>query len=481
MTRNRQSVADILVVGDVMLDRYLEGVVERMSPEAPVPVVRLLRTFERPGGAANTAVNIAALGGRPVLLGAIGKDSAADTLRALVKAGGVSGESLLAVDGLPTTLKTRLIAGHQQIARFDEERPLDDSHVRKTLCRWIEDLLPKARWAVISDYGKGICDTAVCRMVIDDGRRQGTKVIVDPKGSDFTKYAGAAVITPNQAEAAAVVGFAIRDADDGVRAARQIRDAFGIEAVIVTLGDRGLVVVSADGTAVIPTRARRVFDVTGAGDTVVAMLSVALAEGMSLEEACHLANAAAGLQVSCIGATTVSRQEVLLSMERPPAAANKIVALERLAAVVRHARAEGKRIGFTNGCFDILHHGHVAVLEAAAAECDMLVVGVNSDASIKRLKGHSRPVVPAEARRAVLSALASVSWVCEFDDDTPLELIRAIEPDVLVKGGDYSAETIVGADLVLARGGRVMTVPLVPHASTTRLVDRVLSAGKSAS
>jgi len=464
-----------------MLDRYFEGVVDRVSPEAPVPVVRVLRTFDRPGGAANTAVNIAALGGRPMLVGVTGRDAAAETVRALVEATGVAGESLVSVDTVPTTVKTRLLDGHQQVARFDEERPFDDADARVSLCTLIEARLPRARLTVISDYAKGVCDTAVCRTVIDGGRRHGTPVIVDPKGTDFGKYAGAAVITPNQGEAAAVVGFAIRDAEDGLRAARWIRDAFEIESVIVTLGDKGLVMVGPDGTAMIPTRARRVCDVTGAGDTVVAMLAVALAEGTAIEEACRLANAAAGLQVARIGATTVTRQEVLASLERPPTAADKIAGLERLASEVRQARAEGRRIGFTNGCFDMLHHGHVAVLEAAAAACDVLVVGFNSDASVRRLKGPTRPVVPAESRRTVLAALSSVAWVCEFDDDTPLELIRAIEPDVLVKGGDYTVDTIVGADLVLARGGRVMTVPLVPHASTTSLVDRVLSAGKGAS
>ena len=387
----------------------------------------------------------------------------------------------MSVDTVPTTVKTRLLDGHQQVARFDEERPFDDADARVSLCTLIEARLPRARLTVISDYAKGVCDTAVCRTVIDGGRRHGTQVIVDPKGTDFAKYAGAAVITPNQGEAAAVVGFAIRDAEDGLRAARWIRDAFEITSVIVTLGDKGLVMVGPDRAAVIPTRARRVCDVTGAGDTMVAMLAVALAEGTAIEEACHLANAAAGLQVARIGATTVTRQEVHVSLERPPVAADKIMKLERLASMVRHARAEGRRIGFTNGCFDMLHHGHVAVLEAAAAECDVLVVGLNSDASVRRLKGPTRPVVPAESRRAVLAALSSVAWVCEFDDDTPLELIRAIEPDVLVKGGDYTVDTIVGADLVLARGGRVMTVPLVPHASTTSLVDRVLSVGKGAS
>ena len=479
MRPDRQSLPDILVVGDVMLDRYLEGVVERVSPEAPVPVVRVLRTFERPGGAANTAVNIAALGGRPMLVGATGRDAAAEAVRALVEAAGVPGEALVSVPTVPTTLKTRLLAGHQQVARFDEERHLDDAVARATLCNLIESRLPRARWAVISDYAKGVCDTAVCRLVIDGGKTHGTKVIVDPKGTDFTKYAGAAVITPNQGEAAAVVGFAIRDAEDALRAARCIRDAFSIESVVVTLGERGLVVVGPDGNAVIPTRARRVCDVTGAGDTVVAMLAVALAEGVGIEEACHQANAAAGVQVARIGATIVTRRDVLDSLGRPPAAEEKIVGVERLVSVVRQARAEGRRIGFTNGCFDILHQGHVAVLEAAAAECDLLVVGLNSDASVGRLKGPSRPVVPAQSRRAVLAALSSVAWVCEFDADTPLELIRAVEPDVLVKGGDYTVETIVGADLVLARGGRVVVVPLVPRASTTSLVDRVLAAEKA--
>lgn len=478
MADDRQEAREILVVGDVMLDRYLEGVADRVSPEAPVPVVRVQRSFDRPGGAANTAINIVALGGRATLVGATGTDEAAGTLRSLVEAGGVAAAALLPAEGFPTTVKTRLVAGHQQIARFDRERSLDDGELRGRMLRSIDRLLPPAGWAVLSDYAKGVCDGTVCRAVIEEGKRRGTKVIVDPKGRDFSKYAGAAVITPNQSEAAAATGFVIDDVDDGVRAAHVIRESFGIGAVVVTLGDKGLVVVDAEGAAVIPTRARRVFDVTGAGDTVVAMLAVALAEGTPLEEACRLANAAAGIQVSCIGATTVSRAEVLASLGGPAASAGKIVATERLVAEIRRARAAGRRIGFTNGCFDILHPGHVAVLAAAAAECDLLVVGVNSDASVRRLKGAARPIVPAAARMAVLGALESVAWVCEFGDDTPLELIRAVEPDVLVKGGDYDADSIVGGDLVRARGGRVLTVPLVPEASTSGIVAAINSTGR---
>lgn len=478
MADDRREAGEILVVGDVMLDRYLEGVAERVSPEAPVPVVRVLRSFDRPGGAANTALNIATLGGRAALVGVTGTDEAAGSLRSLVAAGGVSADSLLPTETLPTTVKTRLIAGHQQIARFDHERVVDDGDLRARTLRAIEALLPRARWAVLSDYAKGVCHATVCRALIDGGRRHGTKVIVDPKGRDFAKYAGAAVITPNQTEAAVAAGFGIHDADDGVRAARAIRESFGIGAVVVTLGDKGLAVVDAERTAVIPTSARRVFDVTGAGDTVVAMLAVALAEGTPLEEACHMANAAAGVQVSCIGAATVSREEVLTSLGNTPAAGGKIVTTDRLVPEVRRARAAGRRIGFTNGCFDILHRGHVAVLEAAAAECDLLVVGVNSDASVRRLKGAGRPVVPAGARMRVLAALASVSWVCEFDEDTPLELIRAVAPDVLVKGGDYDADAIVGAGIVRERGGRVMTVPLVHAASTTGIVETIHSSAR---
>jgi len=261
---------------------------------------------------------------------------------------------------------------------------------------------------------------------------------------------------------------------------RSIRGRFGIGAVVVTLGERGMVVVSGGGEAVIPTRVRPVFDVTGAGDTCVAMLAVALAEGTPLEEAALLANAAAGVQVSRVGAARITRGEVLAALaDQSLAAGGKVLGIEALGRVVAQARSGGMRIGFTNGCFDILHHGHVALLEAAAAGCDVLVVGVNSAASVTRLKGAPRPFVTSAARQAVLAGLSSIAWVCEFDDDTPLELIRAIEPDVLVKGGDYDVAGVVGADIVLARGGRVVTPLFVPEASTTNIVGQILASRKA--
>jgi len=470
----------VLIVGDLMLDRYLDGPVERISPEAPVPVLHVRRTFERAGGAGNVAANVNAMGGSAILIGAVGRDPAADLLRKVLGEADVDTATVVDTPTIPTTTKTRLLAGHSQIARFDEESPLNDAAARDAILERVAAHLPKARVAILSDYAKGVCDTAVCRAVIEGAARAGIPTIVDPKGADFSRYCNASVITPNRSEAMAVCGFPIRDSDDAIRAAESIRGRFSIAAVVVTLGEQGMVVVSDGRVAVIPTQAKGVFDVTGAGDTAVAMLAVALAEGIPLEDACVLANAAAGIQVSRIGAARITRSEVMAAIDAQSILAQgKVLGLEALQIAVRQARVEGKKIGFTNGCFDILHHGHVALLEAAARECDLLVVGVNSDASVTRLKGAPRPYVPSAARQAVLAALSSVAWVCQFDGDTPLELIRALEPDVLIKGADYKAADVVGGDLVLARGGRVVTPLFVANVSTTNIVDSILASRKA--
>jgi D-beta-D-heptose 7-phosphate kinase/D-beta-D-heptose 1-phosphate adenosyltransferase len=470
----------VLIVGDLMLDRYLDGPVERISPEAPVPVLHVRRTFERAGGAGNVAANVNAMGGRAVLIGAVGRDPGADLLRKVLGEADVDTATVVDTPTIPTTTKTRLLAGHSQIARFDEESPLNDAAARDAILERVAAHLPETRVAILSDYAKGVCDPAVCRAVIEGAARAGIPTIVDPKGADFSRYCNASVITPNRSEAMAVCGFPIRDSDDAIRAAESIRARFSIAAVVVTLGEQGMVVVSDGRVAVIPTQAKGVFDVTGAGDTAVAMLAVALAEGLPLEDACVLANAAAGIQVSRIGAARISRSEVVAAIDtQSTIAQGKVLPLEALQIAVRQARVEGKQIGFTNGCFDILHHGHVALLEAAARECDLLVVGVNSDASVTRLKGAPRPYVPSPARQAVLAALSSVAWVCEFDADTPLELIRALEPDVLIKGADYKVADVVGGDLVLARGGRVVTPLFVANVSTTNIVDHILASRKA--
>jgi D-beta-D-heptose 7-phosphate kinase/D-beta-D-heptose 1-phosphate adenosyltransferase len=472
--------ANVLIVGDAMLDRYLDGAAERLSPEAPVPVLHVRRRFERPGGAANVAANVTALGGATTLVAVVGLDHAATALRTVLGEAAVCCDALVATANAATTVKTRLLAGHVQIARFDEETAVADPAVHEGLAAALESRLSETDIAVISDYAKGVCAPAVCRSLIDGALRRGIPVIVDPKGRDFSKYSGADVITPNRLEAAAACGFAIHDSADGIRAGRWICDTFGVGAAVVTLGDQGMVVVNKDHVAVIPTQARRVFDVTGAGDTAVAMLAVALGEGRSIADACFLANIAAGLQVAHVGTARIARHEVESEVDsRAFTAQGKVVDVDTLRQAARNARMEGRRIGFTNGCFDILHHGHVALLEAAAKECDLLVVGVNSDASVRRLKGAPRPFVSAVERQAVLAALASVGLVCEFDGDTPVELIRALQPDVLIKGADYHPDQVVGADIVLARGGRVVTPLFVENVSSSRIVDRILATSKT--
>lgn len=471
--------ADILLVGDVMLDRYFQGRCDRISPEAPVPVLHVRNSFDRPGGAANVAVNVAAMGCRPRLVGAIGTDAAGERLRAVLEADGAPSDGLVAAAEIPTTTKNRLLAAHQQIARYDEERFLADPGVRRRILDRIGALMESAKLAIISDYAKGVCDATVCRAVIDGARQRGLPIVIDPKDADFTKYAGATVITPNRMEAAAVVGRPLRDPDEAIRAAHEIQQRWPIEAVVVTLGEQGLVMVSGTHETVIPTQAKQVYDVTGAGDTFVATLATALVEGLPLDRACGIANVAAGIQVSRIGTARITWSEVMEEIDRQSTASmGKVLTVPDLLKVVQRARSEGKRIGFTNGCFDILHHGHVALLEAAARECDFLVVGLNSDASVRRLKGPPRPFMPAAARQAVLAGLTSVACVCEFDDDTPLELIRAVSPDVLIKGGDYSADKVVGADIVTGRGGKVVTPLFVPGVSTTNIADRILATSR---
>ena len=468
----------ILLVGDVMLDRYHTGTVDRLSPEVPVPILHVRRSFRRPGGAGNVAVNLAAMGCTVALVGAVGIDDSAKELRAALEEEGVGAEALFGTPTIPTTVKTRLLAGQTQIARFDDEATLADDTVRRAIATRIEALADESDIAVISDYAKGVCDATVCRAVIENARVRGLPVVVDPKGDDFGKYAGATVITPNRAETVAVLGRPIHGPDDALAAARSLRERFAISSAVVTLGEQGMVVVTPEDSAVIPTQARQVFDVTGAGDSVVATIAAAIGRGIPLREACFLANTAAGLQVARIGTSRIAWNELLGASDRhADAAGGKVVNREDLPAMVRRARAEGKRIGFTNGCFDLLHQGHVRLLEAAARECDLLVVGVNSDASVARLKGRSRPIVPSAQRQAVLAGLSAVGLVCEFEEDTPLEMIEAIGPDVLVKGGDYAAGSIVGADEVMRRGGRVVTPVFVPDASTTKIVERIRRAG----
>jgi D-beta-D-heptose 7-phosphate kinase/D-beta-D-heptose 1-phosphate adenosyltransferase len=457
-----------LVAGDLMLDQYWFGPASRISPEAPVPVVRVTSRQERPGGAANVAVNLASLGARVTLTGIVGRDAAADTLRRLLEAGGLRAE--LVESSRPTITKLRVLSRNQQLIRLDTEEALPDADSQSLLPR-IEALAAENDVCVLSDYGKGAL--AGVQDIIQACRRHRLTVLVDPKGRDYTPYRGASVITPNLSEFEAVVGPVASD-DALVAAGRRLRASLDLEALVVTLGERGMAVIPASGPPLfLPARSREVFDVTGAGDTVIATMAGALAVGMTINDAAALANLAAGLVVRKIGAATVTPSELRLALHERGLGGRGFLANEDAPRVVAEARARGERVVMTNGCFDILHAGHVAYLEEAKARGDRLLVAVNDDDSVRRLKGQGRPINGLEDRMAVLAGLAAVDWVVPFAEDTPEDLIGAVLPDVLVKGGDYRPEDIAGGAAVLAHGGTVEVLGFREGRSTTRILDAI--------
>ena len=468
----------VLVIGDVMLDRFVEGDIERISPEAPVPVIRLSRTREMPGGAGNVACNIAALGARATLIGLVGDDAAAAALtRAVAQAGRID-PVLLPTRHRPTICKTRFIAARQQVVRTDEESrlPLQDEEEASILAA-IDADLPEAGAVILSDYGKGTLSRRVIARATALAARHGRPVFVDPKSDDFTRYDGATCITPNRRELAAAARVEVSDEASVTAACRALLGTVRADAILATRSEKGMMLVERAGDVTsVSARAREVFDVSGAGDTVIATLAVAHASGRSLQQAMRIANAAAGVVVSKLGTATASIDEVLHELGEATAQAGggsaSLPSLERAAALVAHWKGQGLSVGFTNGCFDILHAGHVSLLATARSHCDRLVVGLNTDASVGRLKGPTRPVNPMSSRAAVLAALRYVDGVVGFDDDTPLELIRQLQPDVLVKGADYTIDQVVGADIVQAWGGRVVLAELVDGQSTTGIIAR---------
>ena len=468
------SRARVLVAGDLMLDRYWSGPARRISPEAPVPVVHVSEFDDRPGGAGNVALNIAALGGQAWVCAPVGADEAADVLRARLEAAGV-GCAFEPVPGAATITKLRVLARHQQLIRLDFEDGFPDFDAAR-LADGVATLLDAVGVVVCSDYAKGALRGV--EAVIAAARAASRPVLVDPKGTDFARYAGALLITPNEAEFAAVAG-AWADEAALVAKARRLANDCRIGHVLITRSERGMTLVAADGapTQHIPTRAREVFDVTGAGDTVIATLAAALAAGSPLADAVQLANHAAGIAVGKLGTATVTPAELAaaLTPERPPAAG--VVSRERLLEEVAAARARGERVVMTNGCFDLLHAGHVRYLAEAAALGERLIVAVNDDASVRLLKGSERPIHPLAARMEVLAALRAVDWVVPFGEDTPRALIAAVLPDVLVKGGDYRPEDIAGGAEVIANGGEVIVLGFVEGHSTTATVGRIRGAG----
>lgn len=464
----------ILVVGDVMLDRYYEGTTLRISPEAPVPVVRVEGDFQRPGGAANVALNLSALGVPVTLLSWVGDDHDGEALADLLRKSAVDCVFLKSPRAR-TIVKLRVLSRRQQVLRldFEDDFAAEDS---SQLAERFEALLADHALVVMSDYAKGVLSGVAG--LISAARRHGATVLVDPKGADFTRYSGATVITPNASEFAAVAG-SVPDEAAFVRAGEVMRQTLALDHLLVTRGEQGMILFSGAAQALkVPAHALDVYDVTGAGDTAIAALAAGLAIGLEMQEAVRLANRAAGIVVGRKGTATVTAHELLAAQGLTPV----FTSVDETVGLVHDARRRGECIVMTNGCFDVLHAGHVEYLTRARALGDRLVVAVNSDASVARLKGQGRPVNRLEHRMAMLSALKVVDFVVPFDgsidaqgepNDTPLDVIVKVSPDILVKGADYGLDQIVGAREVIASGGQVLTLPYVAGLSTTSIIQRV--------
>jgi D-beta-D-heptose 7-phosphate kinase/D-beta-D-heptose 1-phosphate adenosyltransferase len=469
--------ARILVIGDIILDRYVTGAVHRLSPEAPIPVLRPAENRCTLGGAANVAMNIATLGGHATLVGVIGNDSAGEEVERLVLATPGIGSALVRVANRPTTSKTRFMTGSHQLLRLDEETtaPLDQAGLVAVMAA-VERSLEAADVIVLSDYAKGVLCDGVLDAVLARMAEAGRLVIADPKRPDFAAYRGATILTPNEHEVRVATRIEAEQDTEADRAGRMALEATGGEAVLVTRSAKGLTLVCRDQMALhLPTRAREVADVSGAGDTLVAALAVALGAGAALPEAAMLANATAGISVGKQGTATVSRQELLdaLHLDDLVATDRKVASLEEAIERVAEWRKRGLKVGFANGCFDLIHPGHVRLLSEARAACDRLIVAMNTDASVARLKGPTRPLQNEMARATVMASMAPVDLVTLFDEDTPLEMIRALRPDVLVKGSDYTVDQVVGGDLVQGWGGKVVLVTLQDGHSTTGTIRRM--------
>jgi D-beta-D-heptose 7-phosphate kinase/D-beta-D-heptose 1-phosphate adenosyltransferase len=461
----------VMVVGDVMLDRHVHGHVRRISPEAPVMVVSLTGEVHTPGGAGNVAATLAGLGAAVTLAGLVGGDAEGTRLREALAAKGVWHLALHQGTALETITKTRILSeGQQQLLRLDRDgdKAAYAAAAEESLSRLLP-LVNQQAAVVLADYEKGAITPMVARAVIDRCRARGIPCVVDPKKPDFGVYARATVVTPNLPEAERAVGRALGDDAAVAAAGEELRAALELDAILITRGPDGMTLATPEGVTHIPAQVREVADVTGAGDTVVAVLAACLGSGRDLVESCRLANVAAGIAVSHPGTYVVHADELAAAWR---GRSHKVLSREAARRRVAEARRRGRKVVFTNGCFDILHAGHLTSLEGARRYGDLLVVGLNSDASVRGLKGDSRPLIDQENRALLLAGMACVDLVVVFDEPTPEALIRELEPDVLAKGGDYTPDQIAGADFVLSKGGRVVTIPLVPGLSTTAILER---------
>jgi len=467
----------ILVVGDVMLDRYIRGTVNRISPEAPVPVFHATGNSSAPGGAANVAMNVVGLGANVTQAGFWAEDADRRELETLLRRAGVDTAGM--VNSIhPTISKTRIVTRQQQLLRMDVEvlTPRPEAEYDELLKRVLE-LLPAADAVVLSDYAKGALSFRVCRAVIEAARARRIPVLVDPKSQNFEKYDGATTICPNLAELSSATGVPADNLPELIVAGERLVHQTGIGFLTVTMGEKGILVLYPASSFHSPALAREVFDVSGAGDTVVAVLAISLAAGVDPKSAADLANVAAGIVVGRAGTVPIARSELLAELQSLSSTSGPEKVLSRAELLIRVAewRAAGHRLVFTNGCFDILHVGHIALLDQCREFGDKVVVAINSDRSVRSLKGPERPVIGERERARVLAALGSIDAVTIFDEETPLELIRSVRPHVLVKGGDYTVESVVGAEEVLSWGGAVQIVPIVPGYSTSSTIDRMKS------
>lgn len=478
-----------VVVGDFMLDQMVHGSAERLSADAPVPVLLVERVEDRPGGAANVCLDLLALRGSVRALGVVGDDEHAHRLRRALAEQGVDVSGLIADPSRPTTVKQNLIGlaqgrHPQKMFRLDfESRTPIAEPVRRAMLGRLEHLLPAVDCVCLEDYDKGVCTPELCAAVMDMASAAGKPVFVDPaRLRDYAKYRGASALTPNRTEAEEATGLPTCDGasvEVNGRVAARLVERLDLDAAVLTLDRHGALLLERGGQPVpVPTQARRVYDVTGAGDMFLAGLAAARCNGLSWLDSTRFANAAAGLEVEVFGVQPIPLERVHHSLlMQSSASEGKVRTLGQMLVMVAALRREGKRIVFTNGCFDMLHAGHVKLLDRARAAGDFLIVGLNGDESVRRLKGSGRPINTLEDRARVLGAVGSVDAIVPFDDDTPLELIRALRPDALVKGADYTREQVVGADLVESWGGRVLLVDLEPGKSTTGTLERLRGSG----
>ncbi|MEZ9572662.1 bifunctional D-glycero-beta-D-manno-heptose-7-phosphate kinase/D-glycero-beta-D-manno-heptose 1-phosphate adenylyltransferase HldE [Vibrio sp. 10N.261.51.A3] len=463
------SQSGVLIVGDVMLDRYWYGPTGRISPEAPVPVVKVENNEERPGGAANVAMNIASLGGHAHVVGLTGKDEPAEVLKSTLGALKVKCD-FVELEDYPTITKLRVMSRGQQLIRLDFEDKFENTNPELILSR-MEQALPNVRSVILSDYAKGALEHV--QSFIQKARAANVPVFIDPKGADLERYRGATLLTPNMAEFELVAGK-VKSEEDLIEKGIALIEKYDFEALLVTRSENGMTLLrKGQAPFHLPTQAKEVYDVTGAGDTVISVLAASVAAGKPLDEACALANAAAGVVVGKLGTSTLSTIELAEAIHGSQDTDYGVISEAALVEAVKRARAKGEKVVMTNGCFDILHAGHVSYMNHAAELGDRLIVAVNTDESVKRLKGPGRPVNPTDRRMAVLAGLGAVDWVVPFSEDTPQRLISEVLPSILVKGGDYKPEDIAGGAEVIAAGGEVKVLNFEDGCSTTEIIKAI--------